>query len=95
MGSTPIGSRCVKCGFCCKQVPCPWGTWDNVKHQCSFLERQQDGTYLCGRYAEIVAERSGDNCPAFGGGCSSTLFNRDRDEIIAKILERTATPMVG
>ena len=107
MGSTPIDSRCddmrsrgcVRCGFCCKQGLCPWGEWDKDKHQCAFLEAQQDGTYLCGRYAEIIAhvEDCGhkDDCPAFGCGCSSTLFNRDRNEIIAKILERTTTPMVG
>jgi hypothetical protein len=99
MGSTPIDSRCVKCGFCCKQGPCPYGKWDKEKHQCAFLEEQPDKTYLCGRYAEIVAhiEDCGhrDDCPAFGGGCSSTLFNRDRDEIIAKILEQPTTPMVG
>jgi uncharacterized cysteine cluster protein YcgN (CxxCxxCC family) len=89
MGSIPIDSRCVRCGFCCKQAPCPWGEWDYAMKQCVCLEEQPDGTYLCGRYAEIAAhiEDCGhkDNSPAFGGGCSSTLFNYDRNRILSKL----------
>ena len=96
MGSTPIGSRCVRCGFCCKQAPCPWGKWDDKKQQCAYLERQPDRTYLCSRYTEIITSAENtDICPAFGAGCSSPLFNVDRNEIIIQIMERATASIVG
>ena len=46
---------CVGCGFCCKQTHCGFGEWDAEKHQCTELVDNEDGTYNCGRYEEILA----------------------------------------
>lgn len=79
-------AECIRCGFCCKQAICPWGIWDEVKHCCVYLTEQTDGTYLCNRHDEIVARLEDyghpDDPPAFGGGCSSTLCNIDRNKLL-------------
>jgi hypothetical protein len=72
-----IGSGCVRSGYCCKQAPCPFGKWDNEKHQCVHLEGEGIGLYSCGIYEEILGQPGADLCPAFGAGCCSP-FNSDR-----------------
>lgn len=29
---------CVGSGLCCKTAPCPFGTWDQERRQCAYLE---------------------------------------------------------
>lgn len=74
--------QCVRSGYCCKQRPCTFGEWDEVKSQCAFLEGDAPGGYRCGVYDEIK-DRPGSReiSPAFGAGCSSSL-NDDRLEIL-------------
>ena len=79
-----MSSGCVNSGFCCKQSPCPFGEKDE-RGWCKHLkEMKWEGNtprYLCG-IADFISEQPGaDLCPAFGAGCSSTLFNTDRDSI--------------
>ncbi len=72
-----IGPGCVRSGYCCRQAPCPFGKWDEEKHQCVHLEGDVIGLYSCGIYEEILGQPGADLCPAFGAGCCSPL-NTDR-----------------
>ena len=65
---------CIRCGFCCCVSVCPYGDWDEVKKQCRFLTKEN----LCEKYDEIVKSPGSVISPAFGAGCSSTLFNERR-----------------
>ena len=37
--------ECLKCGFCCRKAPCPFGRWDQEKKQCAYITEEN----LCGR----------------------------------------------
>lgn len=81
---------CVGSGFCCKQAPCPYGERDAGTGWCRHLRPWAQNSlpvprYRCGRYEEIVKQPDADLCPAFGAGCSSTLFNPDRDAILVEL----------
>lgn len=74
----PGASPCVGSGFCCKARPCPFGTGTPCVH----LKPVDDLRYTCGIAEEIMQQPGWELAPAFGAGCSSTLFNTDRDRII-------------
>lgn len=77
----PGAQPCVMSGYCCRVAACPFGTWDEDRHQCAQLTEDD----RCGRYDEILAlprERWAGS-PAFGAGCSSTLGNERRARILA------------
>jgi len=81
---------CVGSGFCCKQAPCSYGKPVPGGRQCAYLELwEQTETvaprYRCGKYEEIAASPGSDFSPAFGAGCSSTLFNQERDAILFEL----------
>lgn len=77
--------QCVNSGYCCKQAACPYGEWDEEKHQCAFLEGDRPGEYRCGIYREIRdLPGSREISPAFGAGCSSNL-NDDRMTILKEM----------
>lgn len=62
----PGARPCIKCGFCCKQGVCSFGEWDQEKHQCCFLTKDN----LCERYQFILETGDLQNMsPAFGAGC--------------------------
>ena len=65
----------MMCGCCCRQGPCAysmaWGGWRGGR--CRFLVDDR-----CSVHDRIV-EAQGSDYPMFGTGCSSTLFNEDRD----------------
>ena len=73
--------KCVQCGYCCKVAICPFGEWDGSRHRCRFLT----ATNLCSRYDEIKATPSSEFSPAFGAGCSSSLFNMTRENKIKEM----------
>lgn len=80
-------SPCVRSGFCCKRAPCGHGEVTSPTNpSCRFLEveREIQGVplYRCGIYKEITAKPGWEFSPAFGAGCSSTLFNEDRDRVL-------------
>ncbi len=80
-------TACVRSGFCCKQAPCPFGTWDEDKKQCSFLGGERPGEYFCEKYDEILQlppEVGANIAPAFGAGCCSSL-NSDRREVLISL----------
>jgi hypothetical protein len=70
---------CVRCGFCCKQGPCQFGAWDEYKKQCVHLTGYSPGQYTCSIAHEISRKPGSEMSPAFGAGCSSSLFNKDRE----------------
>jgi hypothetical protein len=76
-------NECVHCGYCCKQLPCQFGKWDEEKHQCIHLTEEN----LCSVYDFI--KECGLNWefnPAFGFGCSNLcISNPDRQKILHKI----------
>jgi len=84
---------CVRSGYCCKKRPCDFGEVKGPDDpSCKFLEVEEEiapGVFRhrCGRYnwiLENVPERVWRfMTPAFGGGCSSPLFNTDRNAVIA------------
>lgn len=77
---------CVMCGVCCATGPCPYGIWDADRKQCSSLgEPNELGQRGCLKYEEILDRPGSEFSPAFGGGCSSSLFNPYRWEIIEKL----------
>ena len=79
---------CVRSGFCCKQAPCSAGEVTSPTNRaCRFLEVERElepgvPLYRCGKHAEIVAKPGYKLLPMFGSGCSSDLFNEERDRIL-------------
>ena len=90
----PGARPCIRCGWCCKQVQCGFGTWDPARHQCKELVRQEDGDYSCEIYDKIIngSDDSWKISPAFGAGCTSAL-NSDRVEKEAML--RNPCPKCG
>lgn len=94
---------CVGSGFCCKLAPCGYGKRDPETGWCTHLVPWAGDDlgvprYRCGRYEYIITQPGWQMMPAFGGGCSSPLFNRERERILeAKarrslpLLEQTLT----
>ncbi len=78
----PGAKPCVRSGYCCKQAPCAFGKWSELKHQCEHLQKDEEGRYECAIYDEIVDKPGWEFNPAFGAGCCSPL-NSDRDKIEA------------
>lgn len=86
---------CVGSGFCCKQAPCGYGEAAPGSRACIHLvpwEGDDLGAprYRCGRYEFIRTQPGAEWSPAFGAGCSSPLFNRDRDRILSLLVKRRA-----
>lgn len=81
-------SPCVRSGYCCKQAPCAYGGWNEDKTQCKFLNGDKAGEYSCGKYEEISQTIEGKQ-GYFGAGCSSALFNKDREKVIIKLKKDT------
>jgi hypothetical protein len=86
----PVDRPCVGSGFCCKKVPCPYGSRDPSTSWCIHLipwEGDDLGVprYRCGRYEYIVKQPGAEWIPAFGAGCCAPLFNEDRSRIVKAI----------
>jgi hypothetical protein len=87
-----LSRPCVGSGFCCKVAPCPFGTAGEsggcvhlVPWAASELRAPR---YRCGIHAEIVKDASSEVSPAFGAGCSSTMFNEPRRAILVELRVR-------
>ena len=78
-------TECIQCGFCCKVGPCAFGKWDYRLKRCRYLTEDN----LCAKYDEIKDLPSARLSPAFGAGCSSSLFNEDREKKMKEIKETT------
>lgn len=77
----PGAQPCMRSGFCCKQGPCAFGTWDTEKKQCAHLVGNKPGEYACGIVDEILTKPGWELNPAFGAGCCSAL-NSDRLKLL-------------
>lgn len=95
-------SPCVRSGLCCQVGPCPFGTWDATRHQCAFLEIDEEGdgwkTYKCGKYEEITSlppEHGASFAPAFGAGCCMSLFNVNRAAILRDLSGKARAGAAG
>lgn len=69
-------SKCVECGFCCTVGVCQYGVWNEERKCCSFLTKSNK----CSIYHKIKEWPEAKWNPAFGAGCSSTMFNERRDK---------------
>lgn len=71
---------CVRSGFCCKVATCAVGVAHGAPQRgCTFLGGSRPGEYSC----ELVTRRPElSEIMAIGSGCSSTLFNEDRDSVL-------------
>lgn len=81
---------CVGSGYCCKKAPCPYGARHPDTGWCIRLvpwEGDDIGVqrYRCGLYEYISKQPGSDMIPAFGAGCSSPLFNDDRDRVLVAL----------
>ena len=72
--------ECVQCGYCCLTGPCSYGKPGNDGRTCAYLTTN----LLCSRYEEIKADPNSAMSPAFGAGCSSSLFNTMREDKILR-----------
>jgi hypothetical protein len=81
--------ECVHCGYCCSKAPCSYGKV--IDGKCIFLvvEDKEIGTFLCCAKSGIEERESGNKYPMFGSGCSSSMFNSVREEVLRKIHERS------
>lgn len=80
---------CVGSGHCCKTAPCPFGV-RLESGACAFLVPWPEVSvetirYRCDRYDEIVGLPGSEHVPAFGQGCSSPLFNVERQAIVREL----------
>jgi len=89
-------AECVGCGYECRKVPCGYSqnqmnkegkTW-NPKTGCPYL-RQVGIQWRCGLYIdgtpELKAEMASIYGVGIGAGCSASLFNSVRDEMISRL----------
>lgn len=76
---------CVKCGYCCSKGPCSYSKWDRDK--CAFLveEDPEKGTFICLIYKEIKEKEKDSRYPMFDCGCSSSMFNNVRANVIKRM----------
>lgn len=87
MAKALTDTQCVGCGYCCRTAPCglAWLTFSPAIKtgvwKCPAL-RWDGKRYLC-RLCEGEDAQSKKNreALAIGAGCSSTLFNQDRQRI--------------
>lgn len=84
-------SRCIGCGYCCLQRPCEFGeSISDKKPACRYVKVIKKGNgfaiFGCRKYQEIQKTGRGEISPAFGAGCSSTLFNERRDRVLTGIM---------
>ena len=76
-----MSADCVKCGYCCSKRPCHYGRPTSPDGTgCVHLTADR----LCAIHDEIVADPNSTWSPAFGAGCSSTVFNTVREEKIRR-----------
>lgn len=76
---------CVGCGYCCQKVLCFLGVskYGSRAGPCPALVCK-DGRYWCGIIMEAAEPEKSryKDWLAIGGGCSSSLFNTQRDAMI-------------
>jgi hypothetical protein len=70
--------KCVRCGWCCQKIACPLGTYHgSPPAPCSFLRGSGPGFYSCGLIDDGLIP---PEAIAADTGCSSSLFNQQREQ---------------
>lgn len=102
--------QCVRCGYCCITAPCHWGIKYYIENKtrkerekfpvlnkCPHLHCDDPylGTYKCEIWEYIKYMEAGSKYPMCGSGCSSTLFNKYRENVIRTIAEMAADRLAG
>lgn len=85
---------CIGCGYCCMQATCVTGldAYGLARQQCPGLELKE-GRFWC----RLVTESSGEKNHlirtnlCIGAGCSSSLFNNQREACQRGVLEKYLT----
>ena len=79
-------SKCVQSGFCCTQAPCLYGQSRKSETSCVYLSEPSEpfGQRFCEIYNVIKVLEKDAGLPMMGSGCSSTLFNNQRTQIIRR-----------
>jgi hypothetical protein len=78
--------------MCCKIATCPPGLAHGAPgNGCTFLRGDGPGEYRCGLIEDRIIEPA---VLSVGAGCCSSLFNLDRQRVLAQrgIRERVALP---
>jgi len=78
---------CVQCGFCCEQGPCPYTIMKKTRdYQCEHLaEPNAIGQRKCKIYDKIRSDQELIDCPMMGSGCTSSVCNTKRDNVLSKL----------
>lgn len=85
------GTKCKKCGKCCRTNPCKFATFDlqdegGEKVCDNLMEWEEDsGKFICAAVHEIIMEKPLNewiNYPAFGSGC-----HLESNEILLKFAQ--------
>lgn len=82
-----VNYSCVRCGYCCKQIPCHYGEIITGEKYCRFLLTDDPNipTYKCQIYNQIKWSERNYIFPMFDCGCSSSLFNTTREAVLKKV----------
>jgi len=72
---------CVRSGYCCRRVPCPFGHPREGSGWCVYLGGDRPGFHWCMIHAWIKTQPGARVSPAFGAGCCSSLNGERRDVI--------------
>jgi len=81
---------CIGCGYCCQKAPCALvqSMFDYQIERCPALQFD-DGRYWCGLLRGTTDEERKRRMKilAIGEGCSSSLFNNARDQMLRRMYE--------
>ena len=80
-------SKCVQSGFCCTVAPCQYGESSGNSPTCVFLTEPTEpyGQRFCSIYNIIDFLEKDSEYPMMASGCSSTLYNKDRSQVIRRM----------
>jgi len=102
--------QCVQCGYCCMVAPCHWGLKYYIEnntpeerakfpilHKCPHLLLDDIilGTYKCQIWEYIKYMEEGNKYSMVGSGCSSTIGNKWRENVMRAIAEMAADRCMG
>jgi hypothetical protein len=88
-------AECVGCGYCCRLTACHFSMQRHGGHApCKELVWDEKGqNWRCGLMAKVSPEERQlmIDSMGIGAGCSSSLFNFSRDEMIRKRSSRSSS----
>lgn len=81
---------CVRCGYCCQKATCAMGYEYGAKDDwlCKFLDGDTPGFYRC---LLVVNNPDLKEALSIGEGCSSPMFNTQREQALKNRRESPLT----